>query len=309
MVFFLLGLLNLQHVIELEHPAEEDVADLDGDLCAEGGLVDALDLGILAEFVIDAAEERLIEAQGHPGGGAAVHLERGLHVAVDVGAHLESGLAGVSFLDFNRVHTVDAVGGLCSVLGAVREEVVIVLVHHHGNGIDDVAGLVLAELLLAVFVEIVIEKRNLLLFQKSGFDVENGIIDLFVCVLARVERDEIAGQKLRAVIAAESGELFDELVGLLIRYEGRRLYGVDQYLELRRAESALRDVVRLVMPDESAHDLIPALVEHIDIHGDRPAVAAYAHLLKPFDDLVRRQRMRFVGFPAQHLPQLQKLDL
>ena len=51
---------------ELEHPTEEDIADLDRDLCAKGGIIDALDLGILAEFVIDAAEERLIEPQGHP---------------------------------------------------------------------------------------------------------------------------------------------------------------------------------------------------------------------------------------------------
>lgn len=238
-----------------------------------------------------------------------MHLERSLHVAVDIGAHFEGRLAGVGFLGLDGVHAVDAVGGLGAVLGAVREEVVIVLVHHHGNGIDDVAGLVLAELLLAVFVEIVIEKRNLLLFQKSGFDVEHGIIDLFVCVLARIEGDEVAHKELSAVIAAEGGELFDELVGLLIRYEGRRLHGVDQYLEFGRAETALRDVIRLVVPDESAHDLVPAFVEHIDIHCDRPAVAPYAHLLKPSDDLVRRQGMRFVGFPAQHLPQLQKLDL
>lgn len=221
--------LHIAH--KLEYPAEEDAADLDLDLCPEGGLIDALDLGILAELIVDAAEEGLIEAKGHPGGGAAVHFERGLHVAVDVGAHLEGRVAGVGFLGLDGIHAVDAVGGLGAVLGAVREEIVIILVHHHSDRIDDVAGLILSELFLAVFVEIVIEKRNLLPFQESCFDVEHGIIDLFVCVFARVERDEIAGQKLRAVIAAEGGELFDELVGLLVRYEGRCLHGVDQYLE------------------------------------------------------------------------------
>ena len=300
---------DLQLAAELEGPAPKGGAHLDLHPGRAGGLVHPEHLRVLAELVVDRADQLVGEAQRDLLGLAAEHLEGLLREGRDLLLWQLRGGAGRLVQGRDGLHPVHPVTDDLLILLAPAHQIVVVLHEDQGDGVHHVELPVLAVDLLVLFVEIEIVEGGPAAAGQRLLQLVDAEIDGLVGVLAGVEADDVLLQDLSPVVAAQGRDLLRELGGLFLRDEGRRLQRVDQDLQLGDAEPAVGDVVNAVPADFYGLHLVAVLPEQPDVRGDALALAGDAARPELRADLVGAQRMLPVRIRPQNLPQRQHLHL
>lgn len=256
------GLCYPHAVIELREPPEERPADseLNGD--REGIIVDDPDLCILAELVVDGAEELSFELQRDLGQLAGLHFECLPGVVTD-DLHHGGGFFGLLGIRHNLdlKHAVNAEIRRCvRILLVIGDKVVVVVADYQRDGIDrivlPVAVLTQGERPFPVLVQIEIKERDLPLFLQRRLNGVDVVKDTLVRVLMSVEILHAALHKLSAVRTAKTCDLVNECFRFILGNEVRPMDGIHHYFELGGLKALIRHVVIPLVISHEAFDFI-----------------------------------------------------
>ena len=305
----LLRLDDLHLSAELEDPAPEGRADLDRHRDGAAVLVHPPHGGVLAELVIDCAQQLVCEAQRDRDRLAAEHGEGLLREGRDLLLRELCRGAGRAVQHRDVLHPVHPVADDPFVLRAPADEIVVVVEEDQGRRVHHVQLLLLPVDALVVLVQVEVVEGRLPLCQQGLFQLVDAVIDGLVRVLPGVEVNDVLLQDLPHVAAAEGRDLFREFGGLFLRDEGRRLEGVDHDLQLRDAEPPVRHPVEPIPPDLLGTDLVAVPDEQRDVRGHALALAGDAPRSQLPADVVGRKRMLRVRLLPQNLPQHQHFHL
>ena len=144
-----------------------------------------------------------------------------------------------------------------------------------------------------------LKECDLLLLLNCTLQRADVIVDGFVAVLAGVEADHAAPQKLRTMASAQVGNFRNQLRRFLFRDEAGRLHGIDQNLQLRDRKAPVFDIIALFPADPAVHDFKALFVEQRNIFVKRPAVAGNTCRIQTIQNFRRCQRVLFVRLLPQ----------
>ena len=277
-----------------EYPAVEIAAEINGRLHSEVVLVHNLRGSILPEAVDDAVHEGVFAQQRDTAG-----------LAVEHGKLLREEFRYVKALwlfysGFRNLHLNDAVNAeLCDLLPVFVEahKIVAVVVPEQGiwgDGIDFPA--VSMHALLGGRV-IEVAEGDLFPFRNGGLDTVYADVDAFVDSLYPAVNVQMPFQQSCVARSNKGGQPFDQLLAFSRRDEPRRLYRIDEELDLRRFKVPGCHMVEVL--HSAFFDYIHAELHKLfNVAAERSRVGGDAVFLQMGRYISKRNRMGFIrGLP------------
>ena len=123
-----------------------------GHYCHDGAFTGAAQGGVFTEFVIDHADQLVVEFQRDLDRCGAVHFECGFDHVCDAVSHQLSHFGDPFADNLHAVHSVHAVVGCAIVSAAVHNKVTVVLIEHQRHRLHNILVTVLAIDLFIVLI-------------------------------------------------------------------------------------------------------------------------------------------------------------
>ena len=189
---------------------------------------------LITEAVYDIIHQIVFADQRNLFGFTVVHIEHtaGKFRQVEIGG-LRCGIGGK---DFHLLHPIHPEGAELSVLFAVTDGIVMILVPYQTVGGEEISLSIVIGDFFSMLVVVKVPERNLLPSVDCRIDIIYQIVNLLVQRFYSLGNIQIAFQLRRLMDAGHLRQLFDQLRAFLYRDEFGRFHRINQQFQLRQSK-------------------------------------------------------------------------